>query len=605
MRKTRPLCLLGTLLLIGAAAALAAPGAGPDAGGDSNRDALREKLHEAETPEEWESIARELLTDLDRRGLSHSPEAAWLVDRLLGVSPGDTVLLWRRAEAYRRSGAIEEAIADLEYLIETAPEHALAVRARRALPALFLRAQEPEKSAKADEALLEKELADPVAVSIRLAHTYETLGDHDGVQSALERLEQLDPGKLNVDPDLMWLDARAAALGTRGREAAEKLLYFANLHTRDPRRIEALVRAAELYSAAGQKKMAIGLLAEASASDGPEAVIMDAHYRLARLYFEIDQVDEAREQLEIVLDEALDPQTVASALRMLFDETERREGLEAAVTQAAALIVAGERFHLEMARNHLDRLVRQLEPELREDPAKALYYYDMLEDAGRESALSYETRLEVARLLEELGETERAEHVYRTVVVHFGPERQAARQGLLRTSPGQLSGEGEEEIALRIEALAKEEAWDEIRAVVTEGRLPQNPSEELLRIAARALFAAGEYARAEKLLARIENPGAAAAVLRGDARALQGDWDQACPDYSAASGAGPTAPLLGWVELRVAICEMRAGRLDAAQARLEALEDVELGPPAEFLSEEARRRWSAASRRARRPGSES
>jgi tetratricopeptide (TPR) repeat protein len=578
---------LETVFIIAALAFIAGLGQAVAAGASEppDLDRMRERLAATETPEQWEKQARELLAVLDRQGLSRSPEAFALVEQLIGVAPEDPVLLWRRADMERRSGRTEEAIADLEYLIEMAGDHPLAVRARRALPALFLRVGRPEESARADEVLLTEGLADPVAVSIRLAHTYAALDRPEALRRTLARLESLDPSKLDTDPELMWLDARATEGAGDTRTAAEKLLRFANLHTTDNRRTEAMVRAAELYADLDRRGLAIGLLREVIASEPELGLAMEARLRLARLLQADGQVDQSLEQLTTILDEALDPETVAGALRLLLEGTERREGLEAAVGQATSLIAAGDRFHVEMARNHLDRLIRELEPSLQDDPARLLYYYEMLRAVEQEMAFSPAARLTVAGELERMGLREQAATVYRTVVGHFGPEREQAHEGLVRTAPRETPAETREELEQRLRALAREEAWDEILRVVDGDRISPEAEAEILAIAARSLFEQGDLQRIEDLLDGAKAPDGRLAALRGDARALTGSWNEACGDYRLAADAEAEGALAAWLEWRLVLCDARSGRSEEASKRLDALRSGEPGPPVEVLVE--------------------
>lgn len=583
MKSNRP-SVLGTTLFLALALVLAAPAFPSPEGPANDLDVLRERLSSAQTPEQWEERARALLAALDRQGLSRTPEAFSLIEELIAVDPGDPVLLWRRADMERRSGKSEEAIADLERLIEIAGDHPLGVRARRALPALYLRVGEPEKSAEADERLLAEGLADPVAVSIRLAHTYAALQQPRQLRRTLERLESLAPGKLETDPELMWLDARAAqGLGLEA-EAAERLLRFANLHTKDGRRTEAMVRAAELFAGEGRAELALGLLEEVVASEPELNWAMQARLQLAELLDVQGRSEESRRHLTQILDEALDPATVAGALKLLLDGIERREGLEAAVASAASLIASGERFHVEMARNHLDRLMRELEPSLRGDPPRLLYYYDLLRSVEQERALSPEARLMVGALFERMGLRGQAATVYEALVGHFGPERETAHRGLVRSAPRKTPAETRDELDDRLRALAREEAWGEVRKIVEAKRLSPQAAPEILAIAARAHFAAGESSAAAKLLSEARPETAELAVLRGDARALSGDWEQACADYAGAAEEAAEEPMSYWLEWRVALCELRDGREEEAKRRIEALRRSEPGPPVEYLA---------------------
>ena len=190
-----------------------------------------------------EATARERLAALDRAGGAPEVEVVRLAGELLALSPDDTTLLWRRGDALRRLGQDERALADLQKLIRLAPASPYAVRARRALPLLFLRAGLDREAAQADEELLAQRLADPVAVLPRLAQTYSRLGQAREVRATIERLRAIDRERATGDCELAWLEADAIARLEPPPAAAAAMLDFAARFPNDRRRGEALERA--------------------------------------------------------------------------------------------------------------------------------------------------------------------------------------------------------------------------------------------------------------------------------------------------------------------------------------------------------------------------
>lgn len=582
MRKLTLLALLACPLLGSPAPAPETP-PGPGAG---EIGTLRQRLEQAATREQWEVVARQLLAALDRKALGQSHEAIWLVSQLLEAYPEDPVLVWRRAEAARRSGETQAAIADFEHLADKHPDHVLGIRASRALPAMYLLAGEREKAARADEALLGRGIADPVAVLSRLARTYELLGDQEKLRSALARLRRHAPDKVRLDPELAWLDADTIASAKTPREAAKAMLRFANLFPRDARRGEALMRAAESFRAQGNETLALRLVGQALEETRDPEKAVEVRLVKGEVLEDLGQTVEARREYEAIIDGALDPLPAAKALRRLADMEEARYGTAEAALMAASLVRNGDPFIREMARNHYDRLVRKIWPELVKDPAQAAFFQRLSEEIGQPGALSGEARMAAARLREMIGSYDRAGRIYSTVARGIGRQAELARRGVARTLPRKPVKGIAMNDPIRLEALAREQAWPAILEIL-RGSHPSGKDEALQRTyGARAAFAEHQPVKASQWLEPIASPSGKAALLRGDGRAVAGDWKGACQDYLRAGPSIREQVARQWLQVRLAACEVRAGKPAAARRRLGKLLSEEPGIPARVAAQD-------------------
>ncbi|MDQ7006565.1 MAG: hypothetical protein Q9Q40_04995 [Acidobacteriota bacterium] len=560
---------------------------------------LRRQLDEAETREAWEMVARRLLAALDRRGLGREPEALWLVNHLLETVPDDPVLLWRRADAARRAEDPGGAIDDLEHLVQVAPRHPLGVRARRALPALYLAMGRNADAAKADEALLAEGLADPIAVLGRLARTYALMGDTARVRACLERLEKRAPDRVRLDPEIMWLYAEAVSRLGEPKRTAQVMLHFANLFPRDPRRSRALSEAARAFRDLGRGELALQFIGEAleQTQDPLEAV----QVRLTRgeVLASLGRKHQARGEFETVISSALDPEPAARALRLLLDMEEQERGVRAAVLMAVGLVRNGDPFIREMARNHFDRLVRKLGPELDGEPTEAAFFLELARKVDRTAALSAEATFAAAALREAVGDYEEAGKIYKLRVRSFGKHGQVARRGVARNLPREEVKGIPLDDPLRLRALEREQAWEVIGEILQGQAL--DGSERVYRrtLAARAAWAQGRQAQAARVLEPLSPIRGEAALMRGDARALAGRWKEACVDFRAAARGLKLPSARHWLQVRLAACEMREGRREAARKRIEKLLEREKPPmPALFAAEQLLARISGQPLRA-------
>ncbi len=556
---------------------------------------LRERLVEAKQRDQWEAVAFELLTELDRRGESREAEATWLVSHLLETHPDDPTLLWRRATSERLSGDNETAIADLERLVEISPKHSLGVRARRALPALYLAVGLTRKSAEADEALLRDGLADAVGVLSRLSRTYALIGQKKKVLDTLQRLRKLAPERLTFDANALWLAAEAAREVGGKREGLALLLRFSNLFPNDPRRPWALLHAAGIYRDLGNDELALHMVEEAVDAAKEPGVAVEGRLQEGLVLEAMERVDEARENYKAVIEAALEPAPAAKALERLIAIEKKARGVEGALLMLASMIRDGDPFVREMARNSFDGLMRELNPQLAKDPARAAFYFELARGVSQLRALSPAAQIAAARLYEDVGSYEHAGAIYKSLVKSFGPPNPAAIEGLARTLPEEKV-EGYDPLdPQRLAALERKERWQAILHILSASHFEGKGGPERRRLAARAQWSEGQPDKARELLESLSGPQAEAALLRGDARALAGQWQPACEDYRAAHRAYSHGPELAWLDVRLAACELRAGQIAAAKKRLEALLARTPLMPASFAAEDLLTRVASSS----------
>ncbi len=547
--------------------------AAPPRGADQRIRELRQRLEQAEDRRAWDAAAFELLVELDRRGQANSSEAIWLIDHLLEAHPDNPLLLWRRAMARRRKGDARGALIDLERLVRVAPDSPWGVRALRALPALYLQLGERARAARADERLLREHLADPVAVLARLARTWALIGKVRRVRETLARLEALDPGRIVRNPDLLWLSADAEARLAPPLQGARAMLRFANVYPRDPRRPEALLRAARALQKAGKEKTALALAREVvETCDDPNKVA-------AARFFAARELDRQRDEQDAwvayrdVLESATDPLLVAKAIRRLVDMKVRREGKRAALLMLAGIIESGDRLSRTFARSHFDRIVRLMAPELEKNDLEAAFVLRLAERLGQVDEITPGIRLAAARLRERVGAYGRAASLYRVLEKYwYEPVARRARLGIARCTPDKLPEGIAPDDPARLAALAREEHWKVIRQVLRGKRLEGRDAAAKRLLLARAAWAGGDVPAARAALEPLGEVTGEAALLRGDARALAGAWEEACRDFRAAARSLPRNQAgADWARVRVAACELREGNRARAEQRLRAI----------------------------------
>ncbi len=561
--------------------------AAPSPGDEARIRELRARLERAENRGAWDAAAFELLVELDRQGQANSSEATWLVDHLLEGHPDNPMLLWRRAMARRRKGDARGAVIDLERLVRVAPESPWAVRALRALPALYLQLGERVKAARADERLLRERLADPVAVLGRLARTYALLGRVRKVQETLARLEALEPGRIVRNPDLLWLWADAKARLGSPREAARAMLRFANVYPRDPRRPEALLRAARALEKIGRSRTALALAQEVVETADDPVKIAAARLFTAQVLEKQRDEDDAWIAYRDVLESATDPLLVAKAIRRLVDLKVEKEGRRAALLMLAGIIESGDRLSRTFARSHFDRIVRLMAPDLEKDELAAAFVLRLAERLGQVDEITPGIRLAAGRLRERVGEYDRAAAIYRVLEKHwYGPIARQARLGLARCAPDEVPEGIAPDDPARLAALAREEHWKVIREVLRGSRLGGRDAAAKRTLLARAAWAEGDVPAARAALEPLGEVTGEAALLRGDARAIAGAWEEACRDFRAAARTLPrNAPGADWAQVRVAACELREGSRERAEQRLRAILAGDPPEPVRFAVE--------------------
>ncbi|MBP7149149.1 MAG: hypothetical protein KBD01_16595 [Acidobacteria bacterium] len=448
MRKFLPILLLPALL--GANPAPEPPPDGEVAPAAAARPVdpelarLRSAWSGATDPALRERAARELLAALDRGGASSDGEAARLVDELLAQHPDDAQLLWRRAEARRRSGNAAGAVADLERLVQLGGASPEAVRARRALPQLYLRLNRHADSARADEQLLELQLADPVPVLARLARTYAALGRASDVRATIERLGRIDPARLRGDADLAWLAADATdRLGTP-EEAAAAMSEFAERFPGDRRRGEALLRAARGRAAAGQLGSAASL-ANAAAQETPgRAISAEAQIARGEYLEKLGQLAEAQEAYRAALGARADATTAQRALTRLVDLEIQARGVRSGLALLARLGAPGPGGGMALARKHFDALLAiEIErPNL--DPTQAALLDELARRVDPKRAPPAALRLAAAAFWERVGAADKALATYKELAETPGAQQEPARAGLARLSQAAAGDRGRE-----------------------------------------------------------------------------------------------------------------------------------------------------------------
>lgn len=583
----------------------AAP-AGPLTADEQRLLDARRRLADAAGDAERLAAARALLAEFDRQGEGRGREARRLVDMLLEAAPQDPALLWRRADDQRRARELDAALGTLTHLVEVAPAHPLAARARRALPALLLETGRREQSVRADEDLLERRAADPGAVLARLARTYALLGDLERARAAVTRLGAAGADRLRYDPDLAWIGADATAASAAPRAAAAALLRFANLFPDDPRRPEALLRAARSLQAAGSPEVALRLMNEALAVARTPSLELAGRLDRGEVLTQTGAHDAARADYERVFGDASDRDTAARALGRVVDIVVGTDGPDAALALLAAKVEAKERFAAECVPHEWRRVLARLGDGLALQPDRAAYVAEVAERARLTTTLPPDVRLSAAALREQVGAYDKAAALYAGLAGAPGATGARAREGLVRCRPREVAPGTAPAEPARLAGLVREEAWTLVLGALTGSRAIDPATRTL---AARSAFMAGRPAEAKDLLEPLPHPKGEAALLRADARALAGDWPAACRDYRAAPGQDLVPVEAAWLEVRIGACALREGRLDEARARVRAVLEASPAEPAgsaahllqAAVDEAAKKKTTAPARRARRP----
>lgn len=541
-------------------------------------EAIQGELAASRDATEWESVARSWLARLDASGAAEGAAARFLVEALLERHPGDLALVWRRAEARAELGEIDAALADFEMLArDAAPPWS--IRARRALPALYAQAGRFGDAVRADEHLLENRLADPIPVLERLARTSLAAGLHRQAKTSLERIGGLDPERLRIDAELGWLSAEVSAHLDDSRSAAAAWLRFASLHPEDPRAARALVAAGEKLLAAGDREAARLVAAEAvTRAQDPSsrvlALLLDAGVS-ARL----DARDRARTHLESAVREAPSAELCDLALGRLIAADVEEGGIVGALAHLAVLARGASGFAVELAGSHFDRLLRVGWERLASTDADALLLVALAERAGREEVPAG-LALRAARIREALGDLEAASRLYAIAGAGLGPAAREARLGLVRCDPRAEARGIAPHHADRLLGLLRERRFEEIATAVGDAEA-QELDESARAIGARAAFQRDAPDDAALLLDAVLPTQAESALLRGDARAIAGDWDAACSDWRLAERLPFTTEAgRAWTQVRLAECSLHEGRRRLAARLAASAAAIDAGSPA-------------------------
>lgn len=540
---------------------------------------IRSELALARDALAWNAAARAWLSRLDASGAGEGAAARWLVDALIARGAQDPALAWRRGLARAESGEVDGAILDFE---RVASEHdgPLRVRAARALPALYVATGRLAEAARADERLLDEAWADPLPVLARLASTELTQGRVGHARLSLERLATIDPLRAVHDADLAWMRADIARRLDPPRDAAASLLRFASLHAHDARAVPALVAAGERLLAAGDAPAALLAADDAVARAADPATAVEARLLRASIAKRLDRADVARDDVQRALADAPDPSTADRALERVIALDVEESGVLTALARLSQTTRGPDGIARELAGSHFDRLLRFGWERLLADGADPLFLARLAERARRD-ALPPGLAMRAAERAESLGDASTAAHLYAIAGAGLGPQARDARRAQARvdanTIPRGIAAHDPE----HLEALARDGRWDALAEAVDAA-----PGDALLEPArvlrARAAFKQGETARALAVLEGLPQPGVEAAVLRGDARALAGEWDEACADWQRAlAGSSDALALRAWIEVRLAECALRDGRRShAARGGAHALEMAPRSPAA-------------------------
>lgn len=458
--------------------------------------------------------------------------------------------------------------------------------------------RELEQSAEADEAVLRRGGSDAELVLPRLARTYALLADMPRLRSALDRLERVAPERIRGDRELLYLAADVADRSGSREEAAAALLRFVNVFPQDGRRSEVLLRAARAFENQGEREVALQLTDEALKGAPRPATATAGQMGRAELLERIGRRAEARDEFNRVFEEAPDWDTAARALGRTIDLTIEMEGRMSALLLLAGKIQARTPFAAGVGRPLFLSLVAGLTDDLQGDPLRAAFVDELARRVGLDLVAPPALALQAAGLRERVGAYESAAVRYAPLAALRDPEGRAARAGLARCRPREFPKDTTPDPE-RAAALAREEAWPVVFRAAMRSDAAGRREEGLRLVGARAAFMVHEAAAAATLLTPVQNAGGSAALMRGDARALAGDWSAACRDYRAAQGPGLLTAEDLWLAVRLAACAARSGRPSEARARAQALLDRAPDEPAALAAEML---LSARQRSARRTG---
>lgn len=601
MRKTLPLFWpLLWIALLGPAGASSSPDTPLDH--EKPIDELRHKYTNPSNANEKLRAGKDLLIELDRSGKGGGAEAQRVVQELLGFRPDDPQLLWRRGEEARLEGMVEPALVDFRRLVETNPTHPLAVRAQRALSALYFKLGRFTESLESDEKLLAAHLADPLPVLTRMAASYARLGRLAEVKEVIRQCQRLVPETWKTDPNLTWLSAELLEHEGERDAAAAAMLRFANLFPKDKRAGEALLRAARARGESGLLESAVAFSRQA-AEKATDSGLRSASQMIRGEYLEkLDRKEEALVAYTEALKGGGDPAQVGGALRRAVDLTIQYEGTAAALELLAQQVRRPNPVVSAVARSHFLALIKIEGERTGVTPSDALVMVELARRVGIENPPPL-LQLGAARLNEQIGDYAKAGAIYEKLVSFPGSVGQEARLGLARSRPESPPQGIEADHPERLAALKRAENWEAIEQILPDERLKGKDADDKRTLAARAAFNRAQIQRVEDLLDKVARPGGEASLLRADALALAGDWKAACDDYKHADPLIALGPERDWLEVRLAECEARAGHAATAKKRLKTLMASQVSDPALLAAEQLTLRLSGLVRQARKKNS--
>jgi len=321
----------------------------------------------------------------------------------LRASPGDPIPLWQRAEAFRRLGQSERALADCEAVIERHPGSPYAVRAKRALPILLARLGRAREAVEADERLLEERLVDPVVTLPRLAIGYARIGEPKAALEAAARLRAIDPARADANPDVRWIEADAIDRLKRRSEAAPVMLAFAQAFPDDRRRGEAMVRAARAEADLGRVERALEIARQALDGPLPPAAAEGARVARAELFERLGRTREATGDLLAAIETSRDPALIEIAVGRYADLEQERHGTEAAIVRLAELAASRRPAVADAARRRLPALLDGLAARRTIEPERAAFVVRLVERTDPAIEPPAALRIAAARLWESVG----------------------------------------------------------------------------------------------------------------------------------------------------------------------------------------------------------
>ncbi|MCU0232172.1 MAG: hypothetical protein MUC67_12510, partial [Acidobacteria bacterium] len=219
------------------------------------------------------------------------------------------------------------------------------------------------------------------------------------------------------------------------RRAAAVMLDFAARFPDDPRRGEALVRAARARGELGELAPAIEIADRAVDAPLPRTAHEIARVARAELLERGGRPREAAADLRAVLETASDAETIERVLARYTDLEMEQRGSEGALAALAALVACGRPALADPARERMAGLLEGLAAAGPTPPERAAFLVELAAQADPAMAVPPALRIAAARLWEEVGDCARAARVYGALAPESPPVGAAAAEGLARCRP--------------------------------------------------------------------------------------------------------------------------------------------------------------------------